>query len=79
MTAAIEDQDVRAVLVCHPDPSKPGSAEFTFWANLDEARQAEAELCHPRCGPHCIGSYTAVRVSAQLEPRRRPTTPRTRT
>ncbi len=74
----VEDQDVTALaaLVCHPDPSMSGSAEFTFWADLREARHAEAELTP--CGPHCIGSHTAVRLSAELEPRRRTTTPRTR-
>ncbi len=75
-----DDQDqhaFRAVLVCHPDPSVSGTAEWTFWADLAEAKQARAELTP--CGPLCIGSHTAVRLGAELEPRRRTTTPRTRT
>lgn len=59
----------RAGLVCHPDPSVSGSAEFTYWADVDEARQAEAELTP--CGPQCIGVHTIARLDTGPEPRRR--------
>lgn len=79
MTVVIEDQDhtAHAVLVCHPDPSVSSTAEFTYWADAAEARQAEAELAHP-CGPECQQIHSIVRLDAELEPRRRTTTPRTR-
>jgi hypothetical protein len=60
-----------AVLVCHPDPSVSSSAEFMFWADVTEARQAQAEVCHPTCGPACTGIHTIARLGAAREPRRR--------
>ena len=59
----------RAVLVCHPDPSVSGSAEWTFWADLTEAQAALNELTP--CGPHCIECHTAARLDSGREPRRR--------
>jgi hypothetical protein len=56
---------VRAALVCYRN--LPNSAEWTYWADLTEARQAEAELCP--CGPLCAGIHSAVHVDIVPEPR----------
>lgn len=64
-----------AVLVCHRGQSAGYSAEWTFWADVQEARRAEAELCHP-CGPLCV-DHTIARLDAEREPRRRPSSTRT--
>lgn len=88
MTAVVEDQDVtaplagrdqRGVLVCHRGPNAAYSAEWTYWDSIEQAREAETEFAQPCCGPLCIGIHTAVRLHAQPEPRRRPTTPTTTT
>jgi hypothetical protein len=57
-----------AVLVCHPDPRIAGGAEFTFWANAAEARQAEVELTP--CGNRCSGRHSVARVDLEPDPRR---------
>ncbi|MFZ0715919.1 hypothetical protein [Mycobacterium sp.] len=64
--------NVRAVLVCHPEPQQSSSAEFTFWADVAEARRAEAELGH-RCGPLCVEIHTIARLGLEPDPRRRAT------
>jgi hypothetical protein len=60
-------QHARAVLVCHPDPSVSGSAEFTFWADVEEARQARDELTP--CGPLCAGAHSVARLDLEPNPR----------
>ena len=57
----------RAALVCHPDPSVSGGAEFTFWADAEEAWQAKIELTP--CGPRCSGVHTVARVDLEPNPR----------
>jgi hypothetical protein len=66
MSASVQ-QHACAVLVCHPDPSVSGTAEFTFWADLAEARQARDELTP--CGPLCAGAHSIARLD--LEPNSR--------
>jgi hypothetical protein len=58
---------VRAVLVCHRGQSTAYSDEWTFWADIEEARQAEAELapCGPQCGVHIV-----VRLDLEPDPLR---------
>jgi hypothetical protein len=61
----------RAALVCHRITETGSiSAEFTYWADTDEAGQAEAELSP--CGPLCVDIHTVVRLDTEAEPRRRP-------
>lgn len=59
----------RAVLVCHADPNVAGSAEFTYWDSIEEARSAEAELCP--CSARCVGLHTVARLDVEVEPRRK--------
>lgn len=59
----------RGVLVCHcvtknGDPANP---EWTYWADLAEARHARDALTP--CGPRCGGSHTCVEVDVP-RPRR---------
>ncbi|MHA7652955.1 hypothetical protein ACX9NE_25340 [Mycobacterium sp. ML4] len=69
---------IRAVLVCHQGTETgPITAEWTYWADVEEARQAEAELARP-CGPLCIGVHTIVRQLVEPDRRRKPPA-RTRT
>lgn len=61
MTAAIEDQDVRAVLVCHRGATAAYRVEWTYWDSVEQAREAETELAHP-CSRSCIEIHTVVSV-----------------
>jgi hypothetical protein len=38
--------------------------EFTAWADVAEALEAERELCAGSCGPHCLGRRAAKVLSA---------------
>lgn len=67
--SAPASQHAGAVLVCHPDPKASGSAEWTVWADVAEARLAAIELAMPVCGPRCIGVHTVVRVDLEPNPR----------
>jgi hypothetical protein len=60
---------VRAVLVCYR--YHPNSAEWTYWDSREQAREANAELAAPWCGPACIGFHSAVSVYVEPDPRRR--------
>lgn len=54
-----------AVLVCHhEDQAGAHGAEWTYWPNRAQARQAEAELTP--CGPDCIGVHTVAALDAEL-------------
>lgn len=68
MTVAIEDQDVRAVLVCHRGPSAAYQAEWTYWDSIEQAHEAETELTP--CSPACLEVHSIVRVP-NTTPRRR--------
>lgn len=60
-----------AVLVCHRGPSAGYQAEWTYWDSTEQARESEANLTHPCCGPLCIGIHSVV--SPGREPGRRRT------
>lgn len=59
----------RAALVCHPDPSIARSAEWTYWADVEEARRAAAELTP--CGDRCAGIHTVARLDVEVQPKRK--------
>lgn len=60
----------RAALVCyHAAETGSITAEFTYWADADEAQRVEAELTP--CGFLCVGIHTIARLDAEPEPRRR--------
>jgi hypothetical protein len=50
----------RYALVCHPAADTGRNAEWTYWADRDEAQAACDELTP--CGPHCAGVHTIAAV-----------------
>ena len=60
----------RAALVCYRSTEKgPITAEFTYWADVEEARQAETELTP--CGALCAGIHTVACLDVEVQPRRK--------
>lgn len=61
-------------LLCHRERGGPGrpAVEVTYWADVAEAHQAQAqaqaELASDRCGPECIGVHTVIALELDLDP-----------
>ncbi|ULE35051.1 hypothetical protein [Mycobacterium sp. IDR2000157661] len=55
-----------AVLICYRTQSGDFAAEWTYWVDVEEARQAQAELTP--CGTLCIGVHSVVPVDPTTKP-----------
>lgn len=65
-TQPAQPRGPRGVLVCYRRDG--GTAEWTYWGDIHEARAARDLL--PPCGPGCCGTHAVVAVA--VPPRRTP-------